>query len=74
MSSSAKIRAGLCADVWIPSWLYSAWPWLCLTMALVYCGLTWEPIITTGLITYAGWTWIQRLSSGLAILGDDYEL
>lgn len=23
-------------DIWVPGWLYKAWPWLCLSMVIGY--------------------------------------
>ncbi len=74
MSSSAKIRAGLCADIWLPHIVYRAWPWMVLAMAAAYGCITREPLIATGLIVYAAWIVYERFIAALAMTGDDYEL
>lgn len=48
-------------QVYLPDWLYAAWPWLCVVMAIGY-GAVGVPFISLGLIGYAAWVTWQRLS------------
>ena len=45
----------------LPDWLYAAWPWLCMIMAIGY-GAVGVPLLSLGLIGYAAWVCWQRLS------------
>lgn len=45
----------------LPDWLYAAWPWMCVVMAIGY-GAVGVPFISSGLIGYAAWVTWQRLS------------
>ena len=45
--------------IFLPDWLYDAWPWLVLLAGILY-GYIGYPLVFAALTAYAGWVVVHR--------------